>query len=576
MTLKNINDHNIKEICTHVILNEIIDDKLKKLFNLFRVLIDFDAFDKVFMNKIFAQKLNFELIFLKFFKILKIFDESAAVFDSIIHYVDIYFKVFAVRKGARLIRFYITELSHWSIVLEASWFMKNKANISFEKMIVEIFIAIEQSASEFSIISEKNADQTVNAFTKYEFIFMIFISENDSFIDVNVINVAAFSRLIKKKSHSLEVFNLKNIKKALNIKSKSNSATMIWKKIKRHLPLFQLKKVDKLFSHRLYDHKIELLSKKKSNWDSLYDMFRNELLILQKYLKKNFSKKFIRFSFFEYSFFILFVKKLEKDLHFCVDYRRLNAIIKKNRYFMLLVQKTFDRICDFKYFIKIDIMTAFNRLRMNFESEKYTVFRIRFDLFEYLIMLFDLCNASIFWQNFINDILRKHLNDFCIAYADDIFIYNKIKKKHIEYCHWILNQLKKVDLICDIKKCEFCVQKVKYLNLIIIADEIKMNFEKIAVIVEWEILNSIKKIQVFLKFANFYRRFIRKFSKITDFLNDFIHKDRAFKWTTECQKTFDNLKKIFITVSIFKHFDSEIENIVEIDVFDKRLKKVLF
>ena len=61
------------------------------------------------MNKIFAQKLNFELIFLKFFKILKIFDESTVVFDLIIHYVDIYFKTFVIRKNARLIRFYIIE-----------------------------------------------------------------------------------------------------------------------------------------------------------------------------------------------------------------------------------------------------------------------------------------------------------------------------------------------------------------------------------------------------------------------------------------------------------------------------------
>ena len=112
MILKNINDHSIKEVCTHVVLDEIIDDKLKKFFNLFRVLIDFDASDKVFMNKTFAQKLNFELISLKSFRILKIFDESAAAFGSITHYVDIYFKTFAVRESARLIRFYITELFH--------------------------------------------------------------------------------------------------------------------------------------------------------------------------------------------------------------------------------------------------------------------------------------------------------------------------------------------------------------------------------------------------------------------------------------------------------------------------------
>ena len=100
--------------------------------------------------------------------------------------------------------------------------------------------------------------------------------------------------------------------------------------------------------------------------------------------------------------------------------------------------------------------------------------------------------------------------------------------------------------------------------------------KKIAAIVEWKTFNSVKKVQAFLKFVNFYRRFIRKFSKIADFLNDFIHKNRAFKWTAECQKTFDNLKKTFITASILKHFDSEVENIVEIDVIDERLEEVLF
>ena len=337
MTLKNINDHSIDEVCTHVVLNEILDDKIKNVFIKFRVLIDFNAFDEIFIDKIFAQNLNLELIFMKFFKILKIFDESAAACDSIIHYVDVYFKVFVALENVRLIRFYVIELFHWLVVFEVSWFMKNKINISFEKMIVEIFIATEQSAFDISVFFEKNTKQAVNAFKKYEFVFMIFINENDSLIDVNVISVAAFSRLIKKKNHSFEVFSLKNIEKTFNIKSKSNSATMIWKKMKRHLFLFQLKKVDKLFSHRFYNYKIELLLNKKSGWSSLYDMFKDELLMLQKYFKKNLSKKFIRFSFFEYSSSVFFVKKFEKDLRFCVNYRKLNAIIKKNRYFMFFV-----------------------------------------------------------------------------------------------------------------------------------------------------------------------------------------------------------------------------------------------
>ena len=76
-------------------------------------------------------------------------------------------------------------------------------------------------------VSLKNIAQTVNAFAKYEFVFIISIHENDSFINVNVIDVAAFSRLIKKKNYSLKVFSLKNIEKALSIKLKPNSSTLI-------------------------------------------------------------------------------------------------------------------------------------------------------------------------------------------------------------------------------------------------------------------------------------------------------------------------------------------------------------
>ena len=159
--------------------------------------------------------------------------------------------------------------------------------------------------------------------------------------------------------------------------------------------MFESKKVDKLFSHRSYDHKIELLSNKKFKFDSLYKMFRDELLVLKKYLKKNLSKGFIKFSQFDCLFSVLFVKKFEKELRFCVDYRELNVIIKKNRYSMSLITETLNRLCKIKYYIKIDIMIAFNRLKMFFESEKFIAFRTRFGFFEYLVMFFELCNASV-------------------------------------------------------------------------------------------------------------------------------------------------------------------------------------
>jgi len=104
-------------------------------------------------------------------------------------------------------------------------------------------------------------------------------------------------------------------------------------------------------------------------------------------------------------------------------------------------------------------------------------------LYEYNVLFFELINESSLFQNFINDILHDFLNIFCIAYMNDILIYSNSKKKHTQHVHQILEQLRVVDLQVNIEKCKFSIIKVKYLNLIIIINEIKMNFEKINIII---------------------------------------------------------------------------------------------
>jgi len=94
-------------------------------------------------------------------------------------------------------------------------------------------------------------------------------------------------------------------------------------------------------------------------------------------------------------------------------------------------------------------------------------------------LLFELTNESSSFQNFINDTLHDFLNVFCIAYMNDILIYSNSKKKHTQHVHQILKRLRVIELQINIKKCEFSVIKIKYLSLIIITHEIKMNSEKI-------------------------------------------------------------------------------------------------
>ena len=90
-------------------------------------------------------------------------------------------------------------------------------------------------------------------------------------------------------------------------------------------------------------------------------------------------------------------------------------------------------------------------------------------------MNFGLCGTPSAFQNYINDILHEHLDIFCSAYMDDIFIYNKSKKKHAKHVRLVFQKFQKTDLQLDIDKCEFYAQKIKYLNLITTPEGIKMD-----------------------------------------------------------------------------------------------------
>ncbi len=231
---------------------------------------------------------------------------------------------------------------------------------------------------------------------------------------------------------------------------------------------------------------------------------------------------------------VLFIKKLEEKLHFCMNYWDLNAITVKNWYSLSLISETLNHLSWVKIFIKLNIIFAFNQLWIKEENEALIIFCTWFELFKYLIMLFDLCNESVSFQKYINNTLHEHLNKFYTAYLNDILIYFDNELEHKIHVKLILWKLQEADLQMNIIKCKFHITQVLYLKLIIIIEEIKMNSFKINIIVNWFILINVKDIQSFLDFTNFYKRFIYDYSKITISLTCFIRKDVLFVWFQKC------------------------------------------
>ncbi len=130
-------------------------------------------------------------------------------------------------------------------------------------------------------------------------------------------------------------------------------------------------------------------------------------------------------------------------------------------------------------------------------------------------MPFSFSNASVSIQGYINKILTEKLDIFVIIYLDNILIYTEDPgQPHVEAVRWVLEQLQKNGFFANRKKCRFHLDEFGFLGFVISAQGIMMEEERIEAVKTWLEPQSIRDIQVFLGFANFYRRFIKNFNRI--------------------------------------------------------------
>lgn len=340
------------------------------------------------------------------------------------------------------------------------------------------------------------------------------------------------------------------------------------------LPLFSKREAEKLSPYRAgMDHKIEIREKSNGDptplpWGPLYSMSKDELLVLRKSLDDLLEKGFIRPSTSEAAAPVLFVRKPGGGLRFCCDYRALNAITKQDRYPLPLIPETLRNLTDAKWLTKVDVVSAFHKIRMARGHEYKTAFRTRFGLFEWLVCPFGLSGAPATFQRYINSLLRDHLDDFASAYMDDVIIYsNGSKDDHFRKVRQVLRKLWDGGLFLDPAKSEFARKKIKYLGFIVHADGkgLETDPKKVEAVRNWKAPRTQKEIRRFLGFANYYRMFIPNYSKIARPLTALTGKGTPFSWGKDQETAFETLKDKFCNAPVLTHWDPTLPTFLETD-----------
>ena len=127
----------------------------------------------------------------------------------------------------------------------------------------------------------------------------------------------------------------------------------------------------------------------------IYSILEHKLEQIKKYLNEHLKKEFIVPNYTLFALFVLFIEKPNEELRFCVDYRKLNAIIKRNRYFILLINEILTKMQDCKYFTRLNIIIVFNKLRMHSNNENFIIFVISLEAYKNRVFSFELINDSI-------------------------------------------------------------------------------------------------------------------------------------------------------------------------------------
>ena len=146
-------------------------------------------------------------------------------------------------------------------------------------------------------------------------------------------------------------------------------------------------------------------------------------------------------------------------------------------------------------------------------------------------------------MDLMHRVFREFLDQFVIVFIDDILIYSRSREDHERHLTTVLQRLRDHRLFAKFNKCEFWLDRVRFLGHVVGADGISVDPEKIRAIIDWPAPTTPTEVRSFLGLAGYYRRFVRDFSKIAAPLTALTKKDTRCEWTEKCESAFRILKE---------------------------------
>lgn len=240
---------------------------------------------------------------------------------------------------------------------------------------------------------------------------------------------------------------------------------------------------------------------------------------------------------------IVIVPKKDGSKRFCIDYRELNKITKKDSYPLPRIEDTLEALAGAHWYSTIDLQSGYWQVEMAPTDKEKTAFVTGLGgLWQFKVMPFGLCNAPATFERVMETALQGLTRKICLVYLDDIIVFGQTFEEELANVAMVFQRLGDAGLKMSPKKCNLFQKRVKFLGHIVSSEGIQTDPEKLSVIRDWPTLTSKLDVQSFVGLCTYYRRFVQGFASIAKPLHRLTGEKVPFSWDTECEGAFLELK----------------------------------
>src|SRR5438045_2508104 len=266
--------------------------------------------------------------------------------------------------------------------------------------------------------------------------------------------------------------------------------------------------------------------------------------IEKEHIEEMLRKGIIRKSKSPWSSPVVFVTKKGGEIRFCIDYRKLNKVTKKDNHPLPRIDEMLDKFEGSQWFSTIDLASAYWQVEMDERDIEKTAFITSEGLYECLVMPFRLCNVLATFQRLMHEALGNLIYTKAPVYLNDIIIHSETFEQHLEDIQEVFDRLQNARLMSKESKCEFCAAEIKFLGHIVGRDERKVDPDKVEKVKNYPRPENISQLRGFLGLASYYRKFIKDFSKkakpLTKLLEGTKREAKKAKWEKEMLKKMED------------------------------------